>query len=194
MVGAILTIVVILVVIILVGFTLAKSSKPEKSEKKEKANDSNKEAVEEAEQEGQYTPLNLEKACARLEEEGTRSEKRISALRKENEAWNKEFSHVNELFAKGKSEESLGNLDEATKIYHEMIDFCLNSQRMRHNNYARGIDRLVVIYRKQKNYAKEIEVIKLALGCDIDGKSRYNYTERLEKAELLLQKQAKQNP
>ncbi len=175
---AILALVVILMtlLIVLIGAGFSKNEADEKLKK------------EKGKRKSYYREKTKEKSLRKGYFDDFNIETEISHIKRENKEWSKDFAYSNELFEIGNREETLGNLEEAVKAYNGMIDFCINSRHLGYNNYARSINRLIVIYRKQKKYRSEIEIIKLALRNDMNEKSKKKYTERLKKAELLLTK------
>lgn len=77
--------------------------------------------------------------------------------------------------------ESKGKFDEAIKVYEENV---ANGCSATHS-----FDRLMVLYRKAKDYKNEIRVIKRAIRVFKKViRLIEKYTKRLEKAELLLHK------
>ncbi len=101
-------------------------------------------------------------------------------LQKENEAWKCEFSYLMTYQNLGMSEESKGNLTDAEDAYLECVEYGERSELMKIHNYVHSIERLAIIYRKQKRYTDEVNILKVALKY-----KEYNFAKlekRLKKA------------
>lgn len=89
---------------------------------------------------------------------------------------------------KGMEYEKEGNILEAIKVYEENISGD-NPYPSRHS-----FGRLMILYRKQKDYKNEIRVIKKALKVFKEEQDRDKYSTRLEKAKQLNSKSSKAKP
>ncbi|MFK2438092.1 hypothetical protein ACIXRX_21280 [Bacteroides fragilis] len=101
-------------------------------------------------------------------------EKRIAYMKQERS--NHRIAMLNN---KGIELEKRGEIQEAIKIYEQNISYedC---------DATHSYDRLMILYRKQKDYVNELRIIKKAISTFPKEKK---YAERLKKVELLINKQ-----
>ena len=118
------------------------------------------------------------------------SDRELEELRDKNRQWSIKFSYIGELHNNAQILEKEGNLHEAIDAYLKAVEF--GKSQLHYGNYARDIDRLVILYRKTKQYQKEADVITFALSHYNDGDyKRIKYQERLEKVNQIINKNSK---
>lgn len=116
------------------------------------------------------------------------SKRRLEDAKAINRKWEQCFKHIGELSAKGNILEKSGQISSAILAYEKAIEYGEITPELNFSNYARDIDRLVILYRKQKDYQKETSLLKRALINDMHTNHRSSYEQRLRKAEGLLTK------
>lgn len=84
-------------------------------------------------------------------------------LRKENDAWQKEFNHIIKLREKAIELDKNGKYFEAIEIFQESIDYGENSNRLNISNYAHDIERVMILYGKTKQIDKQINFIESSI-------------------------------
>ena len=87
---------------------------------------------------------------------------RTRQLQEHNKAWTCEFSNLMTYQNLGMTEEKNGNLLDAENAYIECVEYGEHSELMKIHNYAYSIERLAIIYRKQKRYTDEVNILKVA--------------------------------
>ena len=129
----------------------------------------------------------LRNDICRLEEYNRGVERKIAALRADNDSWNIAFSKLMSYQNGGINLEKEGRLEEAIEQYEASVNFGHQSG-MRVNNYYYSIERLTILYRKLRRYDDEIRIINDTLADDITEGDRKKLTSRLEKAVKLKEK------
>lgn len=81
-------------------------------------------------------------------------------LRKENDAWQKEFNHIIKLREKATKLDKNGKYLEAIETFRESIDYGENSNRLNISNYVHDIERVMILYGKTKQIDKQINFIE----------------------------------
>ncbi len=71
-------------------------------------------------------------------------------------------NHVHQLKIKARELEKNNQLNQASSIYLQIFDFCQKEQ-IPLNRYLHDIERLLIIYRKTKQYDKENDFLKTVL-------------------------------
>lgn len=110
-------------------------------------------------------------------------ETRLKNIEEENALF--ECVRLNNL---GIEQEKKGNIEKAIEIYEQNIKGLYEA--------THSYDRLMILYRKRKEYEKEIAVIEKAIEVFSNVNRNYDlnkYKERLEKAKLLKEKSESQN-
>lgn len=130
--------------------------------------------------------VDLLKASLRGEKKYNISEKDYQVILANKEEYNKSMqvmSKCYELSDLGKEQEKNGNIDLAIETYEENIKSC---HIQAHHSY----DRLMILYRKRKDYQNEIRVIDAALKVFKREQDQEKYKQRKEKALALLMKES----
>lgn len=113
---------------------------------------------------------------------------RLEEAKAINRKWEQCFKHIGELSTKGSILEKSGQISSAILAYEKAVEYGEITPELNFSNYARDIDRLVILYRKEKDYQKETSLLKRALTNDMHPNHRSSYEQRLRKAEELLTK------
>lgn len=114
--------------------------------------------------------------------------KEIDFLKSKNKKWEQSFSHLQTMSDKAIALEKAGNYEDAIIAYELCIEYGKNSPDLVIQNYASNIDRLFVLYRKNKDYQKEVSILEFALSHEIHTNCVSRYVKRLKKAKELLSK------
>ena len=115
-------------------------------------------------------------------------DRKIAKVRQHNKSWQKKMDKLGELSEKGQQFEENGEIDKAIKAYRKAVEYGQSTKGLHFVNYARDIDRLAILYRKQKAYQEEVDILNVALSHDMHPNHSKKYQERLEKAQHLLEK------
>ena len=100
--------------------------------------------------------------------------------------WERQFEILMGFQNGGADLERKGRLEDAVAEYRKAVDYGKNSDLFQINNYYHSYERLAVLYRKLKMYAKEVGIIREALSEELQSKERNKMLNRLEKAKKLL--------
>jgi tetratricopeptide (TPR) repeat protein len=111
-------------------------------------------------------------------------EEEISKIRAESRQWEKHFSYLCELKENGNKLEKLGKVNEAIQAYEQAVEY--GNKNLNFPNYASAIDRLVILYRKIKEYQSEIDILNFALSHTMHPNQKAKYKQRLEKAKQII--------
>lgn len=122
-------------------------------------------------------------------EDDIKIEQDLKRLQAENKAWEREFASVMEFQSKGIECEKNKEIDNAIAAYERAIENGYNSKRLGINNYLYSIERVVILYRRTKQFEKEISIIQRVLNENLREKDREYMINRLEKSKSLLLKQ-----
>lgn len=113
----------------------------------------------------------------------------LEKIREERRKWENDFYALHQYQTQGMELEKLGDIEGAITEYNHAVDFGEMSARMRINNYLHSIERLAILYRKQKDYDNEIRVLNIALQYkDLHKSKEARLQDRLTKALVLKQK------
>lgn len=115
-------------------------------------------------------------------------EKEFQEARAQNANYSRLSSYLGELSNKGNALEKIGDIDAAIEAYEQCVEFGEKTPEICIVNYMRDIDRLVVLYRKKKEYQKEVDIIELALSYGRTDAHSENLRLRQRKAKELLNK------
>lgn len=118
---------------------------------------------------------------------GANKDKHLAAMKKYNARWEEMHGRLMGLQLLGTRLEKEGNNDGAIRAYCECVRFGEAYPRFTLYNYLHSLERLMVLYRKKKDFGAEIKVIEKVLSHR-DGlapRQVVRYTERLEKAKGL---------
>lgn len=115
-------------------------------------------------------------------------EREIEKLRQSNREWEIQFSELAKFQREGIECEKSGDTEGAISNYRQAVEYGETAPRMQTNNFLYSMERLMILYRKQKDYVSEIQVIEKALSRDLTDKDRDRFTVRLEKAKKLNQR------
>lgn len=117
------------------------------------------------------------------------SKRCLDEVKAQNRVWEDRFKKLGELSAKGNALGKSGQISSAIKAYEAAVEYGETTPGLNFPHYARDIDRLVILYRKQKEYQSEIAILRRALSNDMHPNNRASYEQRLNKATELLNKQ-----
>lgn len=105
----------------------------------------------------------------------------VARLRDENRKFNDAFSVVIGFQNKGISFEKMKDFPAAVSAYEQCVAYGEASTLFRINDYMYSIERLAVLYRKQKRFSDEIRVVSLGLSHRHDANVYDSPFARLEK-------------
>jgi tetratricopeptide (TPR) repeat protein len=114
------------------------------------------------------------------------SEEKYKKAREENKQWERHFSYLCELKENGIELEKLEKIKEAIEAYRQAIEY--GNKNLNFVNYASAIDRIVILYRKIKDYQSEIDILNFALSHAMHPNQKLKYKQRLEKVGQLINK------
>lgn len=108
----------------------------------------------------------------------------LERIQQKNDEWSKEHTMLMSYQNEGMKLEKSGDISGAEAAYLRCVDYGERSELMKIHNYVHSIERLAVIYRKQKRYADEVKILELALAHQCFPKLE----GRINKAKLLKSK------
>ena len=119
------------------------------------------------------------------EEYLTDIDRELKKLKAENREWEEQFSILIGYQNNGIDLEKQKDLDGAISEYEQAIAYGKTASRMTAHNYQYSVERLMILYRKKKDYDRELALIKEILGNDLSETDREKFKYRLERATLL---------
>ena len=119
------------------------------------------------------------------EEYLTDIDRELKKLKAENREWEEQFSILIRYQNNGIDLEKQKDLDGAISEYEQAIAYGKTASRMTAHNYQYSVGRLMILYRKKKDYDRELALIKEILGNDLPETDREKFKDRLERATLL---------
>lgn len=112
-------------------------------------------------------------------------------LRKRGE-WEDAFSVVSSLQNEGILSEKSNDMNSAVGFYERCVSYGESSPLLRINDYMYSIERLAVLYRKQKRFSDEVMVVSLGLShrndANVYDAPFARLAKRLVKAKMLNEK------
>ena len=114
------------------------------------------------------------------------TKERLKKIQTENREWERHFKILMGFQNGGAELERKNRLEDAVAEYRKAVDYGKNSDLFQINNYYHSYERLAVLYRKLKMYAKEVGIIRESLSEELQSKERNKMLNRLEKAKKLL--------
>ncbi|MBQ8066527.1 MAG: hypothetical protein IJ200_12845 [Prevotella sp.] len=114
------------------------------------------------------------------------TKERLKKIQTENREWERQFKILMGFQNGGAELERKNRLEDAVAEYRKAVDYGKNSDLFQINNYYHSYERLAVLYRKLKMYAKEVGIIREALSEELQSKERNKMLNRLEKSKKLL--------
>ncbi len=116
-------------------------------------------------------------------------DRRLAEVQAENREWEQQFAVLMGHQGKGMELEKQKDIENAMSEYEKAIAYGRQASRMAINNYQYSAERLMILYRKRKEYDSEIALIQDILMEDISEKDRSEFEYRLERVKLLKSKQ-----
>jgi tetratricopeptide (TPR) repeat protein len=113
-------------------------------------------------------------------------EDELKKARDANKRWEMHFSYLCELKENGSKLEKAGDYEGAIEYYRQAVEY--GNKKLNFADYASAIDRLVILYRKMKDYNSELDILNFALSHGIHPNHKTRYKQRLEKAKQLINK------
>jgi hypothetical protein len=107
------------------------------------------------------------------------------AAKNENKEWSRQHSILMEHQNNGMNCEKAEDISNAIQSYEQCVQNGESFSMMKINNYLYSIERLAILYRKTKQYDKEVAIIKFALKHELHANDRVKLQNRLSKAEQL---------
>lgn len=114
----------------------------------------------------------------------------LARLQEENRRWTEQAEVLFGYQNRGIELEKEGKPAEASEAYEEAVAYGQSADKMSVNQYFYSLERLCVLYRKAKQYDREVATIRTALGEYINDQDRARFADRLVKAQKLQAKQA----
>lgn len=111
----------------------------------------------------------------------TEAEKKAAVLRVQNRKWSEAFSVASAFQNEGMMSEKMKDFPAAVSAYGQCVAYGEASPLLRINDYLYSVERLAVLYRKQKRYADEIRIVELGLSHRSDANVYDSPFARLEK-------------
>ena len=109
------------------------------------------------------------------------AEKKYALLREENRKFEEAFSVASGFQNEGMMSEKMKDFPAAVSAYEQCVAYGESSPLLRINDYLYSVERLAVLYRKQKRYADEIRIVELGLSHRSDANVYESPFARLEK-------------
>ena len=106
----------------------------------------------------------------------------------QNREWERQFSILMGHQGKGIELEKRRNIDGAISEYEQALEYGKKASLLSLNNYQHSAERLMILYRKRKEYEKEIALIKEILLFDLTDSDRREFEHRLNRSTLLYNK------
>jgi len=113
----------------------------------------------------------------------------FNAIREENKEWERQANILYGYQRGGIDAEKANDPDKAIECYKQAVEHGRSATLMRINNYYYSYERLVILYRKRKDYDSEIKYIELALSENLQSRDMIWMQDRLTKAYKLKDKQ-----
>lgn len=115
--------------------------------------------------------------------------KEIDRLQAHNRAWEKRYSVLIAYQEKGTQYEKQGKIDDAINEYNKAIDYGFRfTDDFGVNHFFHSIERLMILYRKRKDYDNELRIIDLALNDELSDNDRKDLEHRKERTLSLKNK------
>lgn len=115
--------------------------------------------------------------------------KGIDRLQAQNKVWEKRYAQLIAYQEKGSQCEKQGKIDEAIKEYNNAIDYGFSfTDDFGVNHFYHSIERLIILYRKRKDYDNELRIIDLALSDELTENDRKNLLHRKARTLSLINK------
>lgn len=115
-------------------------------------------------------------------------DRKTEALAKENKEWARQFATLMGYQSNGIRLEKEKNTDGAIIEYEKAFAYGNTATKLHIYNYIYNAERLVILYRKQKEYEKEREIIEQVLQSDIPPKDKAEFEKRLIRTNQLIDK------
>jgi tetratricopeptide (TPR) repeat protein len=115
-------------------------------------------------------------------------DRRLTAVSADNREWEEQFAVVMGHQGNGNELEKLKDIEGAISEYEQAVVFGRRASRLAINNYLYSAERLMILYRKRKEYDKEISLIQETLRNDLTDKNRSEFEYRLQRANQLKNK------
>lgn len=116
-------------------------------------------------------------------------DRKLKQVQAENREWEEQFSILMGHQGRGIELEKQNDIDGAISEYEQAIAYGKTASKMAINNYQHSAERLMILYRKKKDFDREISLIQAMLQEDISEKDRSEFEYRLERAKQLKTKQ-----
>lgn len=116
-------------------------------------------------------------------------EKETARLQAKNRDWAKRYNLLMEYQNNGIQYEKQGIIDKAIMEYNKAIDYGFRfTDDFGINNFLHSMERLMILYRKRKDYDNELRIIDLALNSKLSENDRKSLEYRKERTILLKNK------
>ncbi len=116
-----------------------------------------------------------------LEEFGKILEEETNELVEQNKIWQQNFDKLNSFRTKAIDLEKKGILHEAIDYYEKAVNYGKECETLQFVNYARDIERLIILYGKTKEPNKLKELLEHVIKTYPDRKKVEDWKKRLNK-------------
>lgn len=130
-----------------------------------------------------FSKVNVDK----LDEFEKDIEKKLINIKAKNRTWELNNSYLSEIWNNATACEESGDVDAAIRYWEQSVEFAI-SVKFSFTQYAHGLDRLMILYRKKREYDKEISICEYCISSDPVEKRVEKYKTRLERAKQLKEK------
>lgn len=120
------------------------------------------------------------------------AKRELEAIQSENREWERQFSILMGHQGRGIELEKQKDVDSAISEYEQAISYGKTASKLSVNNYQYSAERLMVLYRKRKEYDKEIAIIEDMLSLNLSEKDRSEFEYRLSRVSSLKNKNNEQ--
>jgi tetratricopeptide (TPR) repeat protein len=95
---------------------------------------------------------------------------KLSYIKVQNRDWEEKFNTLISYVDKGREFEKSGDIDNAILEYERAVAY--GARNLQINNYYQSVRRLLVLYRKKKDFKNELSLIERMLKEDISNKDK----------------------
>lgn len=116
-------------------------------------------------------------------------DRKLAILKSRNKEWSEKFTELMHYQNNGSQYEKQGDIDKAIYEYNMAVDFGMQyADIISQNNYFHSLERLMILYRKTKDYKNELRIIDIALSGELSESDRRDLEYRKERAIILKRK------
>lgn len=123
-----------------------------------------------------------------IDKELREAKKEYEEIHAQNVEWERQAKELYKYQNAGIEAEKMKDIPQAVCSYEKAVEYGRSASKMKSGQYYYSIERLLVLYRKKKEYDKEISLIRSALNESISDRDRADLQYRLERATILQNK------